>query len=379
MKIIIVGGGIGGLTTAVALQQHGYDAHVYEAAPAIKPIGKGIWVPTNAMLVLDRLNLGNEIAAKGIALERIELCDMRDGLLQAIDLTAVYKRFGRTTTSILRADLQETLVAALQDRTLHLGKRCIDLQDDNKSATVIFEDGTSVTGDVVVGADGIRSRVREAVVPNVALRYSGQNCYLGVANFSLSSTSTGTVREIWGGKVRFGYSAVSGDKIYWFAPVKSSADSAMPIDPLETLCHLYNDFPSSVLDIINHTSGEEIIRPALYDFDPIERWHKGRIVLMGDAAHAMTPNLGQGGAQAIEDAYVLAHLLQAGDSLESAFAQYQTIRQPKARKIVTTAWRLGQIAHMANPWLRRLRNLAFQWTPAYLKQRQVEALYSLNF
>ena len=123
MKIIIIGGGIGGLTVAVALQQRGFEAHIYEAAPEIRPVGKGIWLPTNAMLVLDRLSIGKVIAAKGLPLERIELHDKSAGLLQAMDLREVCQRYGQTTVSILRADLQAGLVAALPQHTLHLSKR----------------------------------------------------------------------------------------------------------------------------------------------------------------------------------------------------------------------------------------------------------------
>lgn len=379
MKIIIVGGGIGGLTVAVALQQHGFEAHIYEAAPEIRPMGKGIWLPTNAMLVLGRLSIGEVIAAKGLPLERIELHDKTVGLLQAMDLQGIRQRYGQTTVSILRTDLQAGLVAALPQYTLHLSKRCSSVKQASNSVTVTFDDGTEVEGDIVIGADGIRSVVREAVVPKVALRYSGQTCYLGVADLALPPKMARTVREIWGGQPRFGYSAVGAEKVYWFAPQTAEANSPTPTSVIDSLRTIYSDFPHPVLELINHTPPEEIIRVDLHDFAPIDQWYTERVVLMGDAAHAMTPNLGQGGAQAIEDAYVLAETLHTSKTPETAFQMYTQIRQPKTRKIVTTAWQLGQVAHMANPWLRRARNTAFRWMPKQLQRRQAESLYRLNF
>ncbi len=379
MRIVIIGGGIGGLTTAVALQQHDFEAHVYEAAPEIRPVGKGIWLPTNAMLVLDRLSLGETVAAKGMALERIELHDRAAGLLQAIDLESIRSRYGRTTTSILRADLQAALVAALRPGTLYLGKRCQGIRQDDGGATVAFDDGTEVSAEVVVGADGIRSVVREAVVPAAPLRYAGQTCYLGVAGLALPTASLRIVREIWGGRERFGYSAVGPEAVYWFAPQTVPAGGVLPADSLRTLLDSYRDFPEPVPEIIDRTPADEIVRLDLHDLAPIDRWHRGRVVLIGDAAHAMTPNLGQGGAQAIEDAYALAQALHQSDSPEAAFHRYQQLRRSKARRIATTAWWLGRLAHMTSPWLRQVRNAGFKWAPQRLKQRQLEGLYKLNF
>ncbi len=378
-KILIVGGGIAGLTMAVALQQRGFQALLYEEAAEIKPVGKGIWVPTNAMLVLDRLSLGGSVASKGVPLEQIELYDRQDGLLQAIDLRQVQQRYGRTTTSILRAELQATLAAAVEPGTQHLGKRCASVVQGNEGVVINFTDGTAAAGDLVIGADGIRSVVREAVTPNVPLRYSGQTCYLGVADFALVPELLHTVREIWGGRARFGFSAVAKDKVYWFAPVTAVPHSPLPSSLKSALHDLYADFPSPIPQIIDHTPEAEIIRVDLNDFAPIDYWYSGRVVLIGDAAHAMTPNLGQGGAQAIEDGYALAQALTSSDSLETALRSFVQIRRAKVRRISSTAWRLGQLAHLTSPWGRRLRNRAMQWAPQRLKQQQVESLYALNF
>ena len=169
-RINVIGGGIGGLATAVALQQRGFDAHVYESAAALAPVGKGIWVPTNAMLVLDRLGLGDAVADRGVTLERVEVRDLGGDVLQAIDLTDVRERFGRTTVSVLRADLQDVLASALRPESLHLGRRCVGVRAEEFRPAAVFEDGDEAEADLVVGADGLRSVAREAVVRGVPLR-----------------------------------------------------------------------------------------------------------------------------------------------------------------------------------------------------------------
>lgn len=380
MKITIIGGGIGGLTTAIALQQHGFDAHVYEAAPEIRPIGKGIWLPTNAMLVMERLGLAEELIALGMELDRIEIHDKTAGVLQSIDLVAVKKRFGRTTTSILRSDLQSTLAAHVAPGTLHLGKRCQRVSQTPGVARIDFADGTTEWAELVIGADGIRSVVRESVKPNIPLRFSGQTCYLGVANGGLSNKGAPIVKEIWGGTHRFGYSAVGAGKVYWFAPIAvQERNTPAPTDPLTMLRTAYADFPAPVQEILDCTDSAEIIKVDLNDFAPIHKWHEGGIVLLGDAAHAMTPNAGQGGAQAIEDAYALAKMLTEHDSLETALPAYTALRRPKAHRITTLAYRMGQLAHTRSLLLRTARNTIFKATPKRLNQQQIESLYSLNF
>ena len=379
MNVSIIGGGIGGLTVAIALQQKGIRAQVFEAAPQLGCVGKGIWLPTNAMLVLDRLGLGNDIAARGLALKGIEIHDLNSGLLQRIDLKTVQKKMGRTTTSILRADLQAALVTALNPGSLHLGKHCTEVKQQANNVRIIFNDNSSVTSDIVIAADGLRSKIRSSLVPDQVLRYSGQVCYLGLADYALPEASLRTVKEVWGGKSRFGYSAVAMDKVYWFAPYSAGVDSPLSDKPTSMLLERYKKFPYPVLDLIKHTADADILRVNLYDIAPLRSWHQGRVVLLGDAAHAMMPNLGQGGAQAIEDAYVLAQSLTNQPSVKTAFEMYERTRRPKATRLTRTAWWLGKVAHVHAPWQRELRNALFKMTPQQISQRQAETLYKVTF
>jgi 2-polyprenyl-6-methoxyphenol hydroxylase-like FAD-dependent oxidoreductase len=383
MKILVIGGGIGGLTTTIALRQRGFDAHVYEAAPELAPVGKGIWVPTNAMLVLDRLGLGDRVAARGIPLQRIELHDRWNGLLQAADMQRIRQQFGRTTVSIHRAALQEALAAAIPAESIHLGKRCVRVHQDGQRVVAHFADGSEATGDILIGADGIRSAVRSAVAPDAALRHAGQTCYLGIAHLRLPPALARTVREVWGGALRFGFSAVEPERVYWFAPMTAAAGAADPLGStgtvVDALAERYADFLDPIPGIIRHTPEDEVLRVDLHDLQPLKRWWQGRIALVGDAAHAMTPNLGQGGAQAIEDAYVIADSLAQAPTPQEAFAAYARVRRARAQRIARTAWWFGKLAHLEAGWARALRNWALLATPARIQRRQLTDLYSLRY
>lgn len=379
-KVLVIGGGIGGLAAAVALRQRGLEAAVYEAAPELLPVGKGIWVPTNAMLVLLRLGLDQAVRRAGWSLERIEIRSVSDGVLQEFDLKKVVARYGQPTVSIHRAALVELLAGALPPGTLHLGKRCSSLAQDRDGVTVQFTDGTEARGEIVIGADGIRSRIREHLWPGVKLRYRGQTCYRGVADWELPAKLDRTCWEVWGGKLRIGFSAIGPRQIYWFAPITAPADSPAPPEPLsEWLARQYGSFSSPVPEMLRHTPAREIIRTDLYDLTPLRHWTQGRVALLGDAAHAMTPNLGQGGAQAIEDAYVLAEELARSRDPAEAFRAYERVRLPKVRWIVKTAARLGWIAHLRARPLEMARNWMMKNTPQRVNEGQFDRLYRLNY
>jgi 2-polyprenyl-6-methoxyphenol hydroxylase-like FAD-dependent oxidoreductase len=379
-KVLIIGGGIGGLTAAVALRQRGIEAVVYEAAPELQPVGKGIWVPTNAMLVLQRLGLSDAVGEAGWTLERIQLRSATDGLLQDFDLRKVVERFGQSTVSIHRAALVNVLAGGLPTGTLHLGKRFVSFQQDDRVATAHFSDGTQDRGDVLIGADGIRSSVREQLFPGVPLRYSGQTCFRGIADLEPPKEIARTCWEIWGGELRVGLSPVGPRQIYWFAPMLAPADSPTPTGSLaDWLATRYAGFPDPVPETLRHTPSADIVRTDLYDFVPIDRWCQGRVVLLGDAAHATTPNLGQGGAQAIEDAYVLAQQLAQSSRPIEAFQAYESLRMPKAKWVVNTAWKFGRVAHVRNRLVQKLRNWSMKLTSESSNQRRLDRLYTLNY
>jgi 2-polyprenyl-6-methoxyphenol hydroxylase-like FAD-dependent oxidoreductase len=380
MQCAIIGGGIGGLTAAIALRAKGIDAQVYESAPALREIGAGIWMPANAMQVLHRLGLADEIRQAGVTLPRGEVHDAAAGALQVVEIGRIAERFGFGTVVIHRQRLHRILAAHLPSGVVHTGRAFTSLSEERDGVRVRFADGGDLVVPIVVGADGLRSSVRDFVTPGARIRYSGQTSYRGVARVPGDRIEV-TGRETWGAARRFGFSPVSADEVYWFAVLDApEGGSDEPGTRHERLRALFRDFPRPATELIDATDDAAILRTDICDLRPIPTWHRGRVVLLGDAAHATTPNLGQGAAQAIEDAYVLAGRLGAnpGDP-EPAFREYQAIRRPKALRIVNSSWWLGKIAHTANPAARAVRNTLLRLTPGRVSDRQFESIFRLDY
>jgi 2-polyprenyl-6-methoxyphenol hydroxylase-like FAD-dependent oxidoreductase len=380
-RVVIVGGGIGGLTLAIALRRRGIAAPVFEAAPELRAVGAGISLQPNALQVLDRLGVAERVVAEGGDLARAELRDIRAGVLLAADMREAARRFGWGTLAIHRGRLQQALLASLPAGSVRLGRECLGVVPGDGCARVRFADGGEVEADVVVAADGAHSRVREAVAPGARLRYSGQSSYRAVLPFALPPGLEEVAWEVWGPGCRFGFSGIGHGEVYWYATLDAppGGRDASAAETRRRLDAMAAPFPAPVPELIAATDPERVIRTDMYDLPPLPAWHRGRVVLLGDAAHATTPNLGQGGAQAIEDAYVLAEQLASHPHPEDAFAAYQRIREPRARMVVDRSRQLGRVVHLRGPLARALRNAAMRLTPAGVARRQMEALYTLSY
>jgi len=378
-RLLVIGGGIGGLTTALAFARLNWDVTVHEAAEKLRPVGKGIWVPINAMRVFAALGLAERISQACCPLRSVELRTAAGTEISTMKLEDLVARFGHTIVSIHRAKLIEILAGAMKPGVLQLGSQFTHFTQKQNRVHAYFADGSELIADVLVGADGIHSRVREQLFPGIRLRYSGQTCFRGVSDFALPEHLSHTCQEIWGGKNRFGFSPVGPRQVYWFAPQLAPAGAVEPADSQgSSLIDSYRHFPSPVPEILAATRIEDIIRTDLFDFPPIAHWLENNVVLLGDAAHAMTPNLGQGGAQAIEDAYILATQFARSLSIAEALTSYERIRILKAAPIVKASWTFGKIAHWQNPFAQWARNAAIRWTPHSIQQKQLDNLYRIG-
>jgi 2-polyprenyl-6-methoxyphenol hydroxylase-like FAD-dependent oxidoreductase len=380
MEIAIVGGGIGGLSAAIALARRGFAATVYEAAPELREVGAGIWMPPNAMQVFTRLGVADAIAREGAPVSVAEVHDARAGLLSRSEVSFVADGVAQRTVAIHRGRLQRVLAEAAGPDAIRLGARCTGVRERGGRVAVRFDDGEKIEADVVVGADGLRSAVRDSIFPRARFRYSGHTSYRATLQHDLPPDLDGVGREIWAAGARFGFSTIAPGEVYWYAAMDApEGGSDAPGTLAAKLRALAAPFPAPVPEIVAETDEPRITRTDLTDLAPLATWHRGRVVLLGDAAHATTPNLGQGGAQAVEDAWVLADRLAAEPTPEAAFAAYERVRMPKARHVVETSRRFGRITHLRNPVARGLRNLLVRATPTSVTRRQMHALYRLNF
>lgn len=376
-KIIIIGGGIGGLCAANALQKKGIESHVYEKVPEIKGVGAGITLSINAVLALRRAGLDEPILRAGQELQRMCILNEQGKTIAHTDLLPLAKQYGTSNVSIHRANLHEILIDRLQTGSLHTGKvfsRCIE---EGEGLVVEFTDGTKTTGDALLAFDGIHSTVRGQFMPHAQIRYAGYTCWRAVIDYIPENASTHST-ESWGKGKRFGIVPLSNGKVYWFATVNAPAnDPTMKHMDAVDLRKLFSSFHDPVADILRHTSDDQLIWNDIIDLQPISRYAFGRVALGGDAAHATTPNLGQGAGMAIEDAITVARLLSENEAKE-ALQLYEKARIKRTHDIVNTSYRLGAVGQWENKLLRSVRNVAFRMIPVSAQEKQMRQLYEVD-
>ncbi|MES2572718.1 MAG: FAD-dependent monooxygenase, partial [Verrucomicrobiota bacterium] len=276
MKAIIIGAGIGGLTTAIALQQKGIEFEIYEAAPELKEIGAGIWVPTNAMNVFERLGLAGRIKSEGKLMEEISVGNTEGTLFQKISAADIIPRFGNGTTTIHRGRLQSLLRAELDPTRIHTGKRLVRFEENASQVTAWFADESSASGDLLLGADGLRSVVRKEMFGLLPLRYSGQTCWRAATRFRLPESLSTRMCERWGKGLRFAYSQMSDEQVYFYATVAAPEGGRdLPGRLKESLKERYAAFGKLACEVIDSADESQIIRTDLYDLKPISHWVKG--------------------------------------------------------------------------------------------------------
>ena len=372
MRVVIIGAGIGGLTTALALKQKGIDVAVYERSPELTDVGAGIGLWPNALKALYQLGLRP-------ALDRVSFVSM-EGAVRSSDGTILSRttadqfivRLGLPFIVFHRADLLAVLVDAARQIPIHGGHECRDVEQDGNSVAARFANGASAKGDVMVGADGLRSVVRDRLDVPGALKYSGYTAWRGIAPFETAGLIAG---ETLGCGQRFGIVPIYGNRVYWYATDNvPEGQREPPIEAKARLTRLFADWHEPIPELIRSTGEGAILRNDIYDRDPADRWGSGRITLLGDAAHPMTPNLGQGACQAIEDALVLAHHLSTGPDVPSSLRGYETERMPRTRSIVNASRRVGALFQVESRAFCWLRDLGLRMVPVEMMYRSLKDL-----
>jgi 2-polyprenyl-6-methoxyphenol hydroxylase-like FAD-dependent oxidoreductase len=235
-------------------------------------------------------------------------------------------------------------------------------------ATVTVADGTTHEAAFVVGADGLRSTVRESLFGPEPLRPAEQISWRGVCPRRAAGNDTGG--ESWGRGARFGFVPISPEQVYWYAVMDGPAAPPESADQHAALTNFYREWHAPIPELLRATAPAAVIRTELFDRVPTNTWGRGAVTLLGDAAHPMTPNLGQGGCQAIEDAWVLAREL-ARDPSPSGLRRYEAARQPRTKRFVDESWRFGKISQSSNPLLIGVRNLAMRLVPEAAMQKSL--------
>jgi 2-polyprenyl-6-methoxyphenol hydroxylase-like FAD-dependent oxidoreductase len=377
----IVGGGIGGLTLAIALQKKGFQTKVYESAPEIRPVGAGIVLAANALKAYKAIGLDEEVIAAGKTMKSFCIRDSKGGELSKTEVNRVFKEYGAFTNLALhRADLHAVLQRNLRAGTLELNKSCESFDEEQGKVRLTFKDGTRTSEDYVIAADGIHSVFRRSFLKDSQLRYSGYTCWRGITTALPAEFNFDQATETWGAGKRFGIVPLKNGKVYWFATLNAPKnDSVTSRYSGADLQKLFAGFHFPVRAIIAGTRPEDIIKNDIIDIPPIKKYAFGKVVLLGDAAHATTPNLGQGACMAIEDAVVLAHCLGTYDEPKIAFLKYEERRLTRTTRIVNTSYQMGKVAQVENPMLVMLRNMLIRFTPDSVTDKQLRFLFDVQF
>ena len=372
-RALIAGGGIGGLVTAIALQRAGLKVSVFERVKEQQEVGAGLTLWANAMHALQQLGLPELLPSIGQPLSRSCILSWRGEILSETPMKALAERFGTPLVAAHRADLLAELLRAVGEDVVQSGVACTGFRQDETGVRLQQASGEEVSGDLLVGADGIHSTMRAQVFGAAKPRYAGYTAWRGVAFTTPEGWNEQVATETWGSGKRFGLVPLSQGRIYWFATLNAPEGTPDPqTGRKEHLLHLFSTCHAPVPAVIECTEEASILHNDIYDLPPLAHWSKGRVTLLGDAAHAMTPNLGQGAGQAIEDAAALATCLTGATSVASALQAYERQRRARANTIVQRSRRLGQVAQWEHPLATRMRNTLVKMTPARVLLQQLE-------
>jgi 2-polyprenyl-6-methoxyphenol hydroxylase-like FAD-dependent oxidoreductase len=363
-RVLIAGGGIGGLATAIGLKRAGIPFTLIERAPELREIGAGIQLWTNAVFALEQLGLGDATDAIGQPVERMVFRTRQGAKLIEVPIAELAAAAGAKSPLVVkRPELLTMLADELKDESIELGVAVTGFEQGGDGVTVRLDDGRELSGAALIAADGARSTVRASLLPGIDCSYRGYQYLRAIAPPMHTSIEPGESTFLLGRGDRFGIECGHA-WTYWFAVIvtpQGTEDSAR--GRKQDMIDRFRAFASPVPEAIEATPEEMIGRSDIFDLDPLERWVDGRVVLIGDAAHAITPNRGRGAAESLEDAVALSDCLAAvssladGAAVEGALKAFEAKRRPPAIKIQKSTRKIGELANWSDPVRCAIREL----------------------
>ncbi len=383
----IVGGGIGGLTAALALAHKGWQVSVFEQSAEFGEIGAGLQLSSNASCVLRALGLGNELSKLGFLPQGIEIRDGKSGRELAAESLGeqAMQEWGSPYYHIHRADLQKMLLKAVTSHpntTLNKNSECTAIKQTESKAQLTLASGDQISTDLLIGADGIHSIVRENLWGAASANFTGNVAWrLMIPASELPDGLIKPVASLWMGPgAHFvHYFVRNGEWVNCVCVVEQDnwqTESWNEPGEKSELKKAFKGWHKTIKELINAADDDSCYRWALFDRDPLPHWHRGRVTLLGDACHPTLPFLAQGAAMAIEDAAVLAHCLDQTNDVDQALTEYEELRKSRTAKVQKTSRRNGRIYHLSGP-AAAARNLAMR-TGLASPRRTTDWLFSYD-
>ena len=348
MRVVIVGAGIGGLAAAVALRRIGVEALVLERAPSIREVGAGLSLWSNAVNALRELGLDTNVIAAASVFEQDLVQTPKGRRIARTELGEVSRMAGAPCICIHRAVLQKLLLDAVPPHSVRTGARCVGFA----GSTAILENGEHIQADVLVGADGISSVIRDGLHGTEAPRYAGYTAWRGICEDN-GLLPKRTALLVMGSGSQFGAVPCGPGKLYWFMTKNAPRGTTQSKKDVVAVCR---GWAAPVPEIVTATPEDAILQNDIIDRPPLQWWGRGTVTLLGDAAHPTTPNLGQGACQALEDAVVLADCLGRTRPIELALREYEALRLPRTAEVVRNSWQTGKVIQLDSTVLEQLRN-----------------------
>ncbi len=369
---VIAGAGPGGLAAAIALQQAGFKVTLCERHGVLKPAGSGLTLWPNALRALDRIGLIDDVTALGVPLSCIAMRRCNGTLIFADDVLAAAGDPRFPAIVLLRTSLINALARRMTDAIM-FDAEVVGFEANDDHVTIILGDGRKLIGDMLIGADGLHSRVRTQLLGREELSYAGYLVWRGIADGDFAG-DTGTV---WMGPARqFGCFPLPHASTYWFACEKAPERAGYFSRSISEVLRVFADWAPPIGSIIQATPETSVLRNHIYEHSTLQRWSFGRVTLLGDAAHPAVPTLGQGGCQAIEDAVVLGRCCAEHEDIDTALRQYQARRLARANSFVREAHMMGRLGLWQNPLALYVRDTLMRAVPASLRRTQLAKTFN---
>ncbi|MCY7320543.1 MAG: FAD-dependent urate hydroxylase HpxO [Phormidesmis sp. CAN_BIN36] len=364
LKVVIIGAGMGGLATGIALRQVGYQVKIYDRVSELRPAGAGISLWSNGVKVLNRMGLGKAIAQIGGQMDRMQYYSHTGELLTDVSLDPLVQKVGQRPYPVARTDLQTMLLHEFGAENVRLNCKCVEIEQTETSVTARFADGRTATGDVLIGADGTHSIVRDRVLGHPTDRhYVGYVNWNGLVPISEDLAPANSWAIYVGEHKRASLMPVGDGRFYFFFDVPLPKGSVSTSDQYrEELMSFFKGWADPVQRLIERLDPLKTNRVEIHDIEPLEQFVRGRIALLGDAAHSTAPDLGQGGCHAIEDADVLTRYLHSTTlGVEDALKRYESERLGRTADIVLRARKRSHMTHGKDPektqqWYEQLKH-----------------------